>query len=93
MKAAKINTYLIFIATSGVLLGRAYQHLFFEAPYRAFFLDEGSFGWVIKFFSKQSWLEYATNLTTDHSILKYGQTVGIIFLIATIALFVAKRFK
>ncbi len=88
MKINKINlaTSLLYVACACVLLGRAYQHLFFEAPYRAFFLDENYFAWAVAWFSEQSWFEYVTSIETAEGISFFGKTVGIILLLAALSL-------
>lgn len=78
---------ILILSSIAVLLGRAYQHLFFEAPYRAFFLSEVHFGWAVSFFTQSKWIDYATSLLTDLAILRYGHTVGIIFLMTALSLF------
>ncbi len=78
MTNSKKDTFglVLIIAALGVLLGRAYQHLFFEAPYRAFFLDEYYFRWAVNAFSDLSWIDYVTSLETDIRISQYGRGVG-----------------
>jgi hypothetical protein len=93
-KPNKPASVVLIIATLAVLLGRAYQHFFFEAPYRAFFLHEESFGWAIKAFSDLKWIDYSTSLYTDLAISRYGRTVGWILLLAAVSiLFIKSRLK
>ncbi len=80
-----INLILLFAAAC-VLFGRGYQHLFFEAPYRAFFLDENHFKWAVDLFTSRSWFDYVTDIDTDRAISLYGKAVGL-FLWATIISF------
>ncbi len=63
------------------LLGRSYQHLFFEGPYRAFFMDESLFGGVVKKFTDLSWFDYISFEGLDPNILFYTRIVGILWLI------------
>jgi len=71
---------LLLVALLGVLLGRAYQHLLFEGPYRAFFLDEQLFGWAVESYSgKGSWTNYVLSLKTDARILVFTRIVGGLF--------------
>ncbi len=81
---------ILVLAALGVLLGRAYQHLFFEAPYRAFFLDEYYFRWAVRAFTDLTWVEYATSLEADIGISRYGRGVGWWLVMAAGSLFLIK---
>ncbi len=73
--------WLLLLALLGVFLGRAYQHLWFEGPYRAFFLDEQLFGWAVaQFTGKGSWTDYALSLETDAHIRIFTRIAGIVFI-------------
>ena len=76
---------LLLVACVLLLLGRAYQHLFFEAPYRSFFLKQDYFGWAVAWFSDQEWVAFVNDLRTDRAILALGRTVGIFFAVSAIA--------
>ncbi len=85
MKADRDSVFLLLlIAAIAVLLGRAYQHIFFEGPYRAFFLDENYFGRIGKWLSGD-WLTYVTSLQTDRVILWFSRALGVIWLLGIAA--------
>lgn len=56
------------IATAAVFFGRAYQHLFWDAPFRTFFWDENIFAPIVSLFTNLSWEEYINSLTVDDTI-------------------------
>lgn len=84
-------TYLILLTATVLLLaGRAYQHLLFEGPYRAFFLDENFFGGIAALLTGKEWVDYVTSLDTDRAILMYSRVVGVIFAITAVAAFLSR---
>ncbi|MFD2561452.1 hypothetical protein [Aquimarina rubra] len=74
----KISVFLIFF-------GRAWQHLFWDAPYRTFFWDESLLKPIIEGLFNTSWQEYATSERTDQIIQNGIKTNGFIYLIAAIS--------
>ncbi len=80
------------IATLLVFAGRAWQHLFWDAPYRSFFWDEALLKPVIEGFFETPWHLYATNPVIDQNVQRLVFGYGILYAIATIAvLFTTKR--
>ncbi|NBB89090.1 MAG: hypothetical protein GVX96_04835 [Bacteroidetes bacterium] len=73
---ARNTSYMLMWATVIFLLGRWYQHFFFEGPYRALFLDEKAFKWIQDVFSDQSWLDFVNNPRTDYYILIYTRILS-----------------
>lgn len=67
------------------LLGRAYQHIFFEGPYRAFFLDESLFSWWVKAIGGD-WFTYVNDPVVDQYILFYTRSIGIFWWITAMLL-------
>ncbi|RZS93361.1 DoxX-like family protein [Aquimarina brevivitae] len=74
----KLSVFFIFI-------GRAWQHLFWDAPYRTFFWDESLLKPIVEGLSSMSWQEYATSATTDTFIQNIVLANGLIYLFAAIA--------
>lgn len=74
----KISVFLIFI-------GRAWQHLFWDAPYRSFFWDESLLKPVIESLFDMTWQEYATHTSTDDFIQNIIRGNGILYLVAALA--------
>lgn len=73
----KISSFFIFF-------GRAYQHLFWDAPYRSFFWDQHLLEPVINFIFDVSWQSYVTNLNTDFAIQILTRSIGILYLACAI---------
>ncbi|KAA1247029.1 DoxX-like family protein [Aquimarina sp. RZ0] len=71
------SVFLIFI-------GRAYQHLFWDAPYRSFFWDESLLTPVVENLLNVSWQEYATSISTDRFIQNGIRIHGVLYLIAAL---------
>ena len=78
-------------ATVIFLLGRWYQHFYFEGPYRALFLDEKAFKGMYDIFSDQSWLDFVNNPRTDYHILIYTRIVGWIWFLTALYFLFYKR--
>ena len=74
----KISVCLIFI-------GRAWQHLFWDAPYRSFFWDEALLQPIVEGLFNTSWHEYVISEHTDWYIQGGIRINGLIYLIAAIA--------
>ena len=74
----KISVFLIFI-------GRAWQHLFWDAPFRSFFWDESLLKPIVENFLGTEWQSYATSPKTDKNIQLGIQFNGYLYLISSIA--------
>ena len=77
---------LLKISAITVLLGRAWQFLFLDAPYRTFFWDEALLEPVVTLFN-MTWQEWATNETVDQNIQLSIILTGIIYLIGATSVF------
>ncbi len=83
----KISSFLIFI-------GRAYQHLFWDAPFRSFFWDQHLLEPIITSIFGISWQSYVTNLNTDHAIQFLTRITGVLYsLCAVISLAINEKSK
>ena len=80
------KTLLQFLKISSffVFLGRAYQHLFWDAPYRSFFWDQKLLEPIINFVFDTTWQSYVTNLNTDHAIQILTRSIGVLYLVCAI---------
>ncbi|TPN85151.1 DoxX-like family protein [Aquimarina algicola] len=79
------NSKTIFLLKASVFLifiGRAWQHLFWDAPYRSFFWDEALLQPVIEGIFNISWQEYVTSSTTDKVIQNIIRTNGVLYTFA-----------
>ncbi|WP_435261070.1 hypothetical protein [Tenacibaculum sp. nBUS_03] len=83
----KISSFLIFI-------GRAYQHLFWDAPFRSFFWDQHLLEPIVTTVFGVSWQSYVTNLNTDHAIQFLTRITGVLYsLCAVISLAINEKSK
>jgi hypothetical protein len=73
----KVSVFLIF-------LGRAWQHLFWDAPYRTFFWDESLLKPVVENWFGIQWMDYVTSPNTDNFIQTFIQCNGFLYLLAAI---------
>ncbi|MBW1295913.1 DoxX-like family protein [Aquimarina litoralis] len=74
----KACVFLIFI-------GRAYQHLFWDAPYRTFFWDESTLKPIVEGLFNVPWQEYVTSIHTDDMIQTGIKINGILYSLAAIS--------
>lgn len=81
---------LVQIASVCVFLGRAWQHLFWDAPFRTLLWDEFWMKGLVENFSTLTWKEYITSSATDTMIQRIIQGFGIFYLITAM---VALRVK
>ncbi|WP_109098434.1 hypothetical protein [Aquimarina sp. AU58] len=73
----KLSTFLIF-------LGRAYQHIVWDAPYRTFLWDESILKSSIENIFGTPWNNYVTSLSAANSISFSIKVIGIFYLICAI---------
>ncbi|WP_074407570.1 hypothetical protein [Aquimarina megaterium] len=73
----KLSTFLIF-------LGRAYQHIVWDAPYRTFLWDESILKSSIETIFGTPWNDYVTSLSAANSISFSIKVIGIFYLICAI---------
>ncbi len=85
---------LLKLATFLLFAGRAWQHLFWDAPFRALLWDQQWMEGIIHFFSGGTWQEYVTSEKADHAIGMVTVGFGIFYsLMAILTLFVSEKFK
>jgi len=73
----KISAFLIF-------LGRAYQHLIWDAPYRAFLWDEAILKGIVENIFNTSWNNYVTSPTADSTNAIVIKIIGVFYLLCAI---------
>lgn len=82
---------LVQLATITVFAGRAYQHLFWDAPYREILWDPYWSGWFVKSILGMSWDEFARNPAVDAAVRKVVIGMGGFYLVCAVgAVFVRK---
>lgn len=74
-----------------IFVGRAYQHLFWDAPFRALLWDESLLKGLVEFITSASWVNYVTSPETDRTIQGLIRLNGLFYLFcAFISLFLHK---
>ncbi|RMG78923.1 MAG: hypothetical protein D6714_17185, partial [Bacteroidetes bacterium] len=82
---------MVQIAAICVFLGRGWQFLFFDAPYRALFWDEKWMSALVTGIFDTPWKTYATSPQTDHAIQNLIRATGILYFgCALIAIWIKK---
>lgn len=84
---------LMQIAVVTVFVGRAWQHLYWDAPYRVLLWDEmwmkplveGIIGW--------KWEDYVTSLAVDRGIQRFIQVIGVFYIICALAGIFIRQWK
>ncbi len=56
------------LSTAAVFFGRAYQHLYWDAPFRTLLWDEQIMSGIVQSFSSLSWEEYINSMVVDDGI-------------------------
>jgi hypothetical protein len=83
----KVCVFLIFI-------GRAYQYLFFDAPFRALLWDEGLLQPLVEGLFNTPWNDYVTSMKADAWINRIVGFNGILYVIAAFsAIFITSSNK
>ena len=88
-------SFLIFKwSVFSVFIGRAYQHLFWDAPFRAFFWDEELLKPIIENFIGIQWSNYVSSISFDLFLKYLAIAFGLLYLIsAVITLFFNEKSK
>ncbi len=82
---------LVQIATICVFLGRAWQHLVWDAPFRTLLWDENWMSGIITGIFNTSWNDYITSPEVDAGIQMTIKSFGVFYLIcALMALFIQR---
>ena len=88
---AEIQFRLLQIATVCVFAGRAYQHLFWDAPYRELLWDPMFMQTLVDWLTPFTWDEYVTHPKGDIWIQKFVLLQGYFYLVCMlVALFIRK---
>ena len=91
MKTKKHIFHILQWSTILVFLGRAYQHWFWDAPFRVLLWDESWMKPIVETITGSSWESFVTSETGDIFISSLIQTNGIFyFLFAVFTLFIIK---
>lgn len=98
MNLKQSNIQLVHVtlraATFLLFAGRAWQHLFWDAPFRALLWDQNSMESIVLYFRGGTWQEYVTSAATDRFIQTAITGFGIFYvLMALITLFIRGRHR
>lgn len=78
---------LLRITVFCLLAGRAWQHLFWDAPYRTFLWSQEYLSWFVEGWLGMTWQEYATSPRTDAVIQGMIRATGVWYaLVAVLSL-------
>lgn len=89
-----IVSKVLRLATFVLFAGRAWQHLFWDAPFRALLWDKDIMEGLVLFFSGGTWQEYVTSASTDHFIQTTIVGFGVFYaFMALLTLFIKKHSK
>ncbi len=79
------------IATFCAFAGRAYQHIFWDAPYREVFWDAAWMQGVIENFTSMTWHEYVTHPMGDVWFRRIIKAIGVFYALAAIGVLFIKK--
>lgn len=91
LSTTALTVLLLRVACLAVFLGRAWQHWFWDAPWRAFFWDETLLQEVVGWSTGLSWQAYTTHPNTDQYISWLIQGFGIFYVLCAVATVLAQR--
>lgn len=84
---------ILFISTLCLLIGRAWQHLFWDAPFRSLLWDQSLLEHIIVPSFYKDWNTYVTSLEVDAWINRIILLFGLIYLVAVLFLLTYKKTK
>jgi hypothetical protein len=84
---------LLQIAVVAVFLGRAWQHLYWEAPYRVLLWDEDWMKPVVEGILGWKWEDYVTSARVDQNIQIFIRGTGVFYLICAFAAIFIRQWK
>lgn len=84
--------FLTQLAVTAVFLGRAWQHLRWDAPYRDLLWDENWMGGIVRSLGYTDWQSYVTDPATDASVQLFVQGMGWFYLLCAVAAVFIRRF-
>lgn len=93
-KIVQISGILLRVCAFSVFVGRAWQHLFWDAPYRALAWNEQWLKGVVESLTDLTWQEYVTSPSVDAGINMAVRATGVFYFIAALlCLFATGRRK
>lgn len=86
-KATPPRFWILQLATAALFLGRAWQHLRWDAPYRTLLWDESLMKGFVESVLGMSWSDYVTSPALDEGIQIFIKIVGGYLVLAAISVF------
>lgn len=84
---------LVQIATICVFLGRAWQHLVWDAPFRTLLWDENWMSGIVEGIFNTSWNDYITSPEVDAGVQTAIKSFGVFYLICAVMAIFIKKWK
>lgn len=86
----KILVWILRLSVFSVFIGRGFDHLFWDAPFRVVLWDQSLMEGFINKVTGMTWHEYATSSTVDFIINLSVKAVGLFFILCSfLALFIS----
>ncbi|MEZ4960675.1 MAG: hypothetical protein R2830_12715 [Saprospiraceae bacterium] len=90
-KEYKRSILLLELSTFSVFIGRAWQHILWDAPYRELFWDANWMQGIVETLTPFTWEEYVTSPQVDMFIQGFNTVIGILYLLCAVASFFIKK--
>lgn len=90
-KNHKLYVKILQLTTACVFAGRAWQHIFWDAPFRELLWDESIMQGFIETFTNWTWQEYVTNIAVDEAIQQFTTGVGIFYAVCGLTAIFIRR--
>lgn len=88
------NAWVLRLCTALVFFGRAYQHVFWDAPFRTLLWDQSLMEPLVLALGAESWNDFATNPSVDAAIQNLVLGFGLAYaLLGILALFIHKKHR
>ena len=84
---------ILQIATFFLFLGRAWQHLFWDAPFRALLWDESWMSGIISSIFNISWENYITSPDIDYQIQMFIKGIGWFYILCAIMALMIQKWQ
>jgi len=94
MMSKKSIVFLLKLSCFCVFIGRAYEHLFWDAPFRSLLWDQKLLSPIVEGIFNTSWRDYVTSSTADSVIQNLMKINGAFYVIcAIVSLFISANSK
>ena len=81
------HLFLLKLSVITVFLGRAYQHFFWDVPYRTFIWNEKFVAPILKSLFGLEWKDYANSLAVDAKIQFAIKLIGLLFVVLAVLVY------